>query len=298
MARIVTVTPNPLLDLLAAEEVRPGTVNRTRGFAPTPGGKGINVARVLVAHGHAVTACGFAGGHFGRLHRELVAGLGIDEALTTTAARLRIGFLAGGDGAPTSLLERGFAVAQDERHALCAQVRDAVASAELMIVGGSVPCPDCEGLLVDLAAIAAETGTPCWIDSYGAPMHRALGGPHPPTCAKPNREEFAGSDRWRRCREVHRSDGGGELWITIGEEEWRVDPPPVEEVNPVGSGDCYLAGLAHATLEGRDDAARLAYAAGCGAANAERRGVADFDPSRAAALASRARVGRIRERWG
>jgi tagatose 6-phosphate kinase len=52
----------------------------------------------------------------------------------------------------------------------------------------------------------------------------------------------------------------------IGGRAWRVTPPAVEAVSPIGSGDAFAAGLAAGWERGPDEALRLACA--CGAANA------------------------------
>ena len=55
---ITTLTPNPSLDRtvsLPGELIR-GGVNRLTGVTIEPGGKGLNVARVLVGAGQSVTA--------------------------------------------------------------------------------------------------------------------------------------------------------------------------------------------------------------------------------------------------
>ena len=55
---ITTLTPNPSLDRtvsLPGELIR-GGVNRLAGVTIEPGGKGLNVARVLVGAGQSVTA--------------------------------------------------------------------------------------------------------------------------------------------------------------------------------------------------------------------------------------------------
>ena len=65
---------------------------------------------------------------------------------------------------------------------------------------------------------------------------------------------------------------------------YRVKPPAIEPVNPIGSGDCFLAGVVDGHLEGPGaDEELLRHAVGCAVANAlvwdagaiERRGGAE-----------------------
>jgi sugar/nucleoside kinase (ribokinase family) len=78
--------------------------------------------------------------------------------------------------------------------------------------------------------------------------------------------------------ELHITDGPGRTEIHGTEGRFELIPPPVREVNPIGCGDCYVAGLAHGQLSGWNLAQRYRYAAACGAANAKRWDVAQIAP--------------------
>ena len=73
--------------------------------------------------------------------------------------------------------------------------------------------------------------------------------------------------------------------------EWRVSTRPVKAVNPVGSGDCFAAGLTLALQRGEGAAAALRLAAGAGAANAVSPYNGDVDPALAEELAGGAYAG-------
>ncbi|MBA3683958.1 MAG: hypothetical protein H0W72_01780 [Planctomycetes bacterium] len=291
MANILTLTANTLLDHLALTPLALGTVTRTTRIEALAGGKGLNVARVLARHGHRVVATGFAGGDSGRQLVELVGADGIEPAFVTTAARTRIGFSAvAAGGGTTAVLEDGFAVTPAEVGALLARVRDLLTGIDLVIVSGSVPDPACVGLyrmVLDACDLAAVT---CWVDAYGPAMLEALSGSHPPAVAKPNRTEYEHGRLWLACAELHLTDGAREVHVRHPQGRFRVTPPPVTEVNPIGSGDCYLAALAHARLSGLPLVEQLRYAAAAGAANAARADVARIAPSEIAALAEHTTV--------
>ncbi|GHH85894.1 sugar kinase [Streptomyces sulfonofaciens] len=71
---ILTVTLNAALDITyEVAALHPGATHRIREVTERPGGKGLNVARVLAALGHEVTVTGFAGGPTGRALREQLA---------------------------------------------------------------------------------------------------------------------------------------------------------------------------------------------------------------------------------
>lgn len=292
MSCILTVTANPLLNWVCDAQIGPAAVNRVDRLEPRAEGKGMNVARCLVRLGHRVVACGFAGGQTGDLYARLAAAAGVEPDLTPTAALLRTGFMAtAGPGIhPTTVLSKGFDVTPTEITALLASLRRHLPEARLIICSGSVPAPVAVGLYAAILAEASGSGVPVWVDSYGPEMAAALAGPTPPDLTKPNRQELASATGWDRCPEVHVTDGPALVEIRQGIRRWRVVPPVVSEVNPIGSGDCYLAGLAHARLSGLPLAEQWAWAAAAGAANAAHDRVAEVDPARIAALVPLVRV--------
>jgi 1-phosphofructokinase family hexose kinase len=292
---VLVINANPLLNLVHIGVFTPGAVNRVAAMGAAAEGKGVNVARVLARHGHRVVLTGFAGGHAGRWLRDLIRDDGVEEALVETASELRMGFMATGGGAnhPTTVFPSGFAVTRTEYQTLLDRVVELLGSTRLVIASGSVPDPAIEDLYVELLRLCANRDIPCWLDAYGPAMSRALAGEIAPALAKPNRQEWAMSSRWERVAELHVTDGPGAVEIRSASAGiWRVAPPVVKEVNPVGSGDCYIAGLAHGWLTGMDWAQRLRYAAAAGAANALRADVAMIAPKEIEGFADRVKAER------
>ena len=67
---IITVTLNAAIDkTMEVPNFQPGRRHRTVDQTTTPGGKGVNVARVLKTLGQPVIATGLAGGATGHAHR-------------------------------------------------------------------------------------------------------------------------------------------------------------------------------------------------------------------------------------
>jgi fructose-1-phosphate kinase PfkB-like protein len=292
MADVVTVTANPMLDHLAEVPWRSGVVARTTAIARVAGGKGINVARVLARHGHSCTAVCLGGGHEADDLTRLIEADGIRPALVRTAARLRIGFqFAAQQDGTVACCEQGFSVTTEERERFVAAVAAALRGARLCVISGSVPDLGMDEVYRRIADAAAAAGVPCWIDSYGKEMFAALAGAHPPDLVKPNRQEYGDDPQpWLAARELHLTDGGGQVTVRAPEGRYRVVPPAVSEVNPIGSGDCWLAGYAHGRLSGWDVPRSLAWAAAAGAANASRVEVARIGPEDVRPLVPRADV--------
>ena len=82
--------PNLTIDrTLTIEELRPGEVLRFDGVAVTPGGKGVNVARVARAMGAPALLVGFTPGRTGAAAAELLADEGLRIEPVPTAGELR-----------------------------------------------------------------------------------------------------------------------------------------------------------------------------------------------------------------
>lgn len=115
---ITTLTPNPSLDRtvsLPGELIR-GGVNRLTGVTIEPGGKGLNVARVLVGAGQSVTAVLPAASH-DPLLRVLGAvaadGLRVRPVDVAGSARINTA-VTEPDGTTTKLNELGAGLSEEE----------------------------------------------------------------------------------------------------------------------------------------------------------------------------------------
>ena len=292
MARIIIITPNPLVDCLHDGDLIPGKVTRSPGMHIVAGGKGLNVGRVLHAHGHEVIATGFAGGWTGKAFRDIVRNEGQEDAFIDCAARLRLGFLAKdcNDAGSTALLENGFRVHAAEQDALIELLGSRLNEVQLCIVSGSVPNPSCNALFTRITEVCAQQSIPCWVDSYGAAMDQVLDSQTLPNFAKPNLQEFEMSTSWQRLGECHVTDGENPTRITYQQQTYLVKPPPISCVNPIGSGDSYVGALAHARLSDWPIEQQFAYAAAAGAVNARQMAVAQMTPDDIAELAKSVHV--------
>lgn len=294
-SKILVINTNPLLNLVHAGAVVPGSINRVASMAMHAEGKGVNVARVLARLGHGVSLTGFAGGHSGAWLRDLIRAEGIEDAFVDSAAPIRVGFMAscGQEEHPTTVLPHGFPVTTEECAALVQRVAGLLGRVRLVIISGSVPDPVANSLYAEILSLAHAAVIPCWLDAHGLALDMALASPHPPALAKPNREEYEQSRHWSGVEELHISDGEGPIEVIIRYEgHWRVRPPVIQQVNPVGSGDCYVAGLAHGWLLGWPLEERLRFASAAGAANALRQDVALITPDGIEALLDQVMVER------
>ncbi|GAB2753437.1 1-phosphofructokinase family hexose kinase [Streptomyces bullii] len=288
---ILTVTLNTALDITyRVAALRPHASHRVSEVTERPGGKGVNVARVLAALGHEVTVTGFAGGATGRVVRDrLTATPGLVDALVPIggATRRTIAVVDERTGDTTQLNESGPAVTPAEWAAFQEAYGDLLAPASAVALCGSLPPGVPVGAYAGLVRTARAAGVPVLLDTSGEPLRRGVAAR--PDVIKPNADELAeltGSHeplratldaRRRGARAVVASLGAEGLLAATPEGRWRATPPAPVRGNPTGAGDSAVAGLLSALVERLPWPDRLARAAALSAATVQAPTAGEFD---------------------
>lgn len=297
-ARIVTVTPNPSLDrtIELAGELQRGAVQRATRSTAEPGGKGVNVSRVVVASGGDTVAV-LPGDELDPVLLGL-ATRGIPTAALPIGAPLRSNVtVTEPTGTTTKLNEPGPSLAGrlDDLAALVADTAAATATgpaARWVVVAGSLPpgLPD-DALAVLVRAVRARHGADVRIavDSSGVPFTALLQSGERIDLVKPNAEELAevaGGDPEEYERDLDAAVAGaqrlrrknvGTVLLTLGsagavlvsdEGAFAAAAPKIVARSTVGAGDSSLAGYLLAEVAGASPEQRLAQAVATGAAAA------------------------------
>lgn len=278
---IGVVCLNPALDITHEVELADWAgVNRPHTVHVRPGGKGVNVARTLRALGAEVTLAGLAGGSAGAELTELLAGSGIELALTRVGGQTRRTFTVvdSGRGQAGLFNEPGPAIRAGEYAEFFFQYEKAVAGWSAVVLAGSLPGGVGEAAYTDLIEAASASGVPTILDTSGAAL--ALGAAAGPTLVKPNLAELAavtggdGSDltavehgaRQLSRRAVVVSLGADGLFAVEGDQVWLARPGEMVPGNATGAGDAVVAGLADGLVRELDWQERLRHAVALGAA--------------------------------
>ncbi|GAE44272.1 1-phosphofructokinase [Mesobacillus boroniphilus JCM 21738] len=88
---IYTLTLNPSVDyIIEADEIQLGSLNRSSKETKLPGGKGINVSRVLRSLGVESKATGFIGGFTGKYVEEFLNQEGVQTRFVNVEGDTRI----------------------------------------------------------------------------------------------------------------------------------------------------------------------------------------------------------------
>lgn len=304
---ILCVTLNPCLDkTLTVPAWRPGDSVRGTDVREVVGGKGNNVARALTRLGRTARPVTFLGGPVGEHCAALLRGDdGLDPLVTPTASSTRVILTVrtGDTAEQTAFFDPDPAITSTEAEALLHRVQGALTEGGVsaLTLSGSSPSPATHGLYSDLIALARARKVPVFLDTYGPALDAIWG--FWPEAIQLNRREagihlrrpspteadlFGLLDRWARhgvaCGVV--TDGPHNAWVRLRGRLYRVIPPVVTPVNPIGSGDSLLAGLADGWLSGLEPEALIRHAFGCAVANALVWDAGSVDPDEAARQAS------------
>lgn len=255
-----------------------GEVNRAQETITTASGKAVNVARVLDTLGARVCLIQPLGGDSGRwiakslsFSQEIV--WASDDAPTRTCCTL----LSGTGESATELVEEAAPLTETDRERLFQITCQKLVGASALALSGSLP----PGTPTDFyARLCRESPVPVFLDAQKEPLRRALA--EGPFLVKPNRLETIaalGLSETTAALECARalcaagaqnalvSDGKvGAVLVTVT-AAWRIVPPPIVALNPIGSGDSLLAGLIWATLQRQTLVEAACYGTACAAAN-------------------------------
>ncbi|MFE7751599.1 1-phosphofructokinase family hexose kinase [Streptomyces sp. NPDC057428] len=289
---ILTVTLNTALDLTyAVPALVPHTTHRVGEVTERPGGKGVNVARVLSALGHDTVVTGFAGGSNGAVLRELLGALPNrpTDALVAVAGNTRrtLAVVDGSTGDTTQLNEPGPHIGSDEWAAFLGTYRELLAGARAVALCGSLPPGIHVGAYAELIRLARTAGVPVLLDTDGEPLRRGIAAR--PDLVKPNAGELARltgareplratrDARRRGARGVVASLGPDGLLAMTPDGVWRAAPPSPVRGNPTGAGDSAVAGLLSALVEGLGWTERLTRAVALSTATVMAPAAGEFD---------------------
>ncbi|MFK0265476.1 1-phosphofructokinase [Streptomyces angustmyceticus] len=287
---ILTVTLNAALDITyRVPRLHPHATNRVTEVSERPGGKGLNVARVLAALGHRSVATGFAGGGTGAALRALLAETEVTDALVPVggATRRTVAVADASSGDTTQLNEPGPTVSPAEWDTFLGTYRELLGEARAVALCGSLP----PGVPVDVYArltrAARSAGVPVLLDTSGEPLRRGLAAR--PDLAKPNADELAaltGSTEPLRAARDARRRGAHAVAASLGPDgmlavtadgAWQAAPPRRIAGNPTGAGDSAVAGLLSGLVEGLPWPDRLTRAVALSAATVRAPAAGEFD---------------------
>ena len=261
-----------------------GAVQRADAVDNTPGGKGLHVANVDTILGEDTLVTGWLGGKSGEFIAERVHDYGIRGDFVPVAGETRSCLaIITEDGAQTEILEPGPTISPDELAAFREKFRALLAKADVVVASGSMPRGVPDTFYAELIRETHAAAKPFLLDTSGKRLEEGIKAK--PDFIKPNKDEIEAlrgrpvKDEAAVVREVQAflDDGIPLAVVSLGaagsiagcqEGLFRITVPHIDCVNPVGSGDSFVAGAAAGFARHLPVPELLRLAAACGTANA------------------------------
>lgn len=286
---ILTVTMNPSIDTrYKLESLIIDDVNRAIAQR-TPGGKGLNVARVLSQLGDTVLATGLLGGYFGSYLAQCLDEEGIAHQFSEISGETRTCLSILHENKQTEILERGPEVTEAELQKFFLHFDLLAEQADVITISGSLPqgvpnstyaellrrsaCVGCKQVLVDSSGLALEEILNAEIHPYLVKINLSeasalLRTQLEPTETKEIIKVLRTNEKLHDVPWVVVSLGSYGCVATHNDMAYCAVPPVVEAVNATGSGDAMLAGFADGLAHSKDDVSILRTSVACGTLNA------------------------------
>ena len=293
---ILVVALNPALDVThELGQVDWAGVNRPDAVHARPGGKGLNVARVLHALGSDVLLAGLAGGPAGNALKAALGEAHVPAVFAEVAGETRRTFaIVDSERDQTAMFnEPGPLVTDAEYAAFTALFAKALPCSSAVVLSGSLPPGLPASTYAGLITMAARAGVPALLDTSGDALRLGLAAG--PAVVKPNLPELealagrplpgpcavgaaAAGLRILDASAVVVTLGSDGLLAVTGEGSWLARPEPVSG-NPTGAGDAVAAALAHGLVTGIPWVERVRHAAALGAAAVAAQVAGEFAPA-------------------
>lgn len=280
---IYTVTLNPARDRsVTIPDFAAGKVNRISAVRDDPGGKGINVSKVILALGGCSVAMGILGGGTGEYIRRCLDEMRIENDFVTgkNETRTNIKISDPVNHETTDINEKGV-IDADEAEAVLQRLLSGLCPEDIVVIAGKLDTSKLD--LCRWIRKISDAGALTFLDTEGEALKAGVeAGPY---LIKPNdlelsqllgREVGGKEDCLEAARKLIREKGIHTVVISLGSEgalfvtekkACRCPGIPVEAVSTVGAGDTMMAALAFCKSEGQsfEDACRLSVAASAAA---------------------------------
>ncbi|AYA76660.1 1-phosphofructokinase [Bacillus sp. Y1] len=184
---IYTVTLNPSLDyIVEVEELTLGDLNRTKNETKFPGGKGINVSRLLKRMGVPSKALGFVGGFTGLYIKNYLNNEDIETKFVEVLEDTRINVKLKSNS-ETEVNAKGPTITEVDFKKLQDQISQ-LNSEDTLVLAGSIPSSMESSTYEKLVSICQQNQIKFVVDAEGELLKKVL--PFKPFLIKPNHHEL------------------------------------------------------------------------------------------------------------
>ena len=189
---IYTVTLNPALDkTVEIPSLTVDSVNRITTMRTDPGGKGINVSKVIDKLGGKSIAIGILGGDTGRSIQTALKRMGLetDFCFVEGETRTNMKVIDPVNHTNTDINEPGVTVSKEILDALLDDLLEKISEGDIVVISGSMPKGSPEDTYYVWTKACREKGAKVILDADGALF--ATGVKASPYLVKPNNHELS-----------------------------------------------------------------------------------------------------------
>ncbi len=287
---IYTITLNPSIDqhITINKLIKDDTL-KAQSVRRDPGGKGINVSRVVKELGGQTKAFGIIGGCGGYMLRDLLDRKEIEYQFFEILGETRINFIMTdlSDKTQTRISAPGPAVENRDIEKFIEMIKGVAPRPSFWVLGGSLPPGVSKDACKKIIEYLQKKGEKCVLDADGEVLEQGIGAA--PFFIKPNEFELerllkrqveGDEDIIKAAEELCHRYGIGIVAVSLGKrgaffvtekEAWKLETPDVEVQSKVGAGDSMVGGFLVALDDNQtlEMAARNAVAAGTAAVMSE-----------------------------
>ncbi|MBG9914707.1 MULTISPECIES: hexose kinase [Bacillus] len=285
---LLAVTLNPSVDIsYRLDDLKLDDVNRAAEVRKTAGGKGLNVARVAHLLGADVISTGVLGGSLGDYIERLLDQDGMKHQFLHTNQEARNCIAILHEQKQTEILESGPHLTKADQDRFLYHFRSLLQGISVITISGSIVSGFATHVYSQMIEIANEKQIPVLLDTSGETLKASLQNKRAlPYLIKPNASELRqllnrsiaiNPSEWQEALShpifsdvpwVVVSKGADGAFARHQHNFYRVKIPKIQAVNPVGSGDATVAGLAKAIEMNLNDEGVLKYGMAAGLLNA------------------------------
>jgi 1-phosphofructokinase len=279
---IYTCTLNPSIDYVArVKDFKEGDLNRTETAQIYPGGKGINVSRVLKRLGIESTALGYTGGFTGEFIKDFLTNETISHDFITVSDLTRINVKLKSEK-ETEINGLGPSISSSAKEELLEKINN-MNEGDFLVLAGSIPPSITEDFYGEIAKKCLQKGVKAVIDTAGTALIKTFH--HSPFLIKPNHHElgdlfqtkiesvedavFYGKKLLNEGVENVIVSMAGEGAILLNKQHTLLSNVPAGIVkNSVGAGDSVVAGFLSQIIQNNDIQSAFKYGVASGSATA------------------------------
>lgn len=286
---ILTVTMNPSVDIVyQLDSLELDTTNRVNYVYKTAGGKGLNVSRVLHQLCVPVLATGMVGGVLGEFITRQLDEICMPHNFLSISSPTRNCIAILHDGKQTEILEPGPTLTKEEYTNFIQHFSNLLLETQIVCISGSLAKGVPNTYYIDLIKLCRQNNIPCLLDCSNEALLNVLNSSVKPTLIKPNlmelsrvvQQSFTDNLERELVHVLNQPLFSGIEWIVVSlgsdgaiakhnDIFYRVEIPSIDVINPVGSGDATIAGLAYGLAKQLTDEEILIFGNVCGMLNAQ-----------------------------